>query len=105
MRRTRRANEPSPSEASAELSSYEGGDRIRQLPSLSLGLSLREQSHDGLRAGTANQHSGVAVQLGVESFDVVEKAGRQRSREGQVLLHLWKRGHYGGRLAERSASN
>ena len=78
MRRARLSGLP-PSEASAELSSYERGDRSREFAGLSLSPRLREEPDDGLRARGPDEDARAAVQLGVQPLNLLEQRCRERA--------------------------
>src|SRR3954454_3248269 len=104
MRRARLSGLP-PSEALAELSSYERGDRIRELARFKLRPRLGEEPNDGFRAGRADENAGTAVQRRVQSLHLLEQRSRKRAVERQVLLHLRERRHLRCGLRERAAAN
>src|SRR4051812_34175356 len=107
MRRARLSGLPS-SEASAELSSYERGDPIREFAGLSLSPGFGEEPNDGLGARRPDEDAGAAVEFAVQSLNLLEQRSRQGAVEREVLLHLregrhLRRGFGEGAAADRVA--
>src|SRR6266545_6310276 len=95
-----------PSETSAELSSNELSDRIRETARFCLRRSFRKQPDNGFGPRSTDEHARRSVQLLVQTLDLVDKAFRQRPAwQGKVLLDLWERRHHCRGGGERAAAN
>src|SRR3954466_9061294 len=104
MRRARLSGLPS-SEASAELSSYERGDPIREFAGLSLSPGFGEEPNDGFGARRPDEDACAAVEFAVQSLNLLEQRGRKRAVEREVLLHLREGRHLRRGFGEPAAAD